>query len=109
VANAVCTTMLPSQAGIPGHSTASTTNPRVTFRFDAEKTPRLAMRFSYFAILTPQLRNSATSSNLAAYTSFAPTVCIIQAPPPARRRANTMTTITGEQDVLFQDVERLVT
>ena len=98
-----------SEAGIPGHSSASTPNPRVTVRFDAEKTPRLEMRFSDFAVPTPQLRNSATSSNLAEYTGFAPTVPIIQAPPPARRRANTVTTITGEQDGLFQDVGRLVT
>jgi len=98
-----------SEAGIPGHSPASNPNPRATVQFDAEKTPRLKMRFSYFAVSTPQLRHSAKSSNLAEYTGYAPTVPIIRAPPPARRRANIVTTIMAEQDGLFQDVGRVVT
>jgi len=93
----------------PGHSTASTPNPHVTVHFDAEKTLRLEMRFDDFAVPMPQLCNSAMSSNLAEYTGFAPTVPVIQAPPAARRRANTVTTITGEQDGFFQDIGRLVT
>ena len=83
-------------AGIAGHSSASTSNPRVTVHVDAEKTPRLELRFSDLCGTDSSAAQLADVDYLAKYTGFAPTVPIIHAPPPARRRANAVTTITSE-------------
>jgi hypothetical protein len=73
-------------------------------QYSKEERIEIAKRFSAFTLASQNVRVSASSSDLATYTGYAPPVPHIKTPPVSRKRATTTTSVYSVDSELVADI-----